>query len=105
MIIVLPLLFFLVVSPFTATINGNTSFDVTMPNTVSVIQDPASPFAPNDFYRSFQKGINNIYLLGSNNIVQIYQKIYPNTPVQNFSDYRYSTSPPYNFVDMTINKE
>ena len=82
-------------------IENNSSFDAVLAQTFTVTQDPASPFST-DFYRSFHKGTSNIYLLGSNNIVQIYQKAYPNAPVQNYTDYNFSVVHPYTFVDLSL---
>ena len=68
----------------TAPISAGTTFDTSIPSTISVFQDPASPYSPNDFYMKLVVSTQNIYLLGSNNIVEIYSKAYPNTLVQRY---------------------
>ena len=44
-----------------------------------------------------------MYLLGSNNIVQVCEKYHPNNQIQVFSDYSFSNTTQYNFLDMAIN--
>lgn len=88
----------------TAPISAGTTFDTSIPSTISVLQEPASPYNP-DFYMKFVISTQNIYLLGSNNIVDIYSKAYPNTLVQRFMDYNYSIPHVIRFVDLSVNNE
>ena len=45
-----------------------------------------------------------MYMLGSNNIVQVYQKMFPNSEVQIFSEYSYANISLYTFIDMSVNQ-
>ena len=86
-----------------APISPGTSFDTSIPSTKPVFQDPASPYYPSDFYLKFAISTQNIYLLCSNNIVDIYSKAYPNTLVQRYAMYNYSTPHVIRFVDLSVN--
>ena len=88
-----------------ATMGAGTSYNATAVSSISVIPDPASPYNPNDFYRKVEVSITNIYLLASNNIVQVYSKFYPNTLVQIFNTYSFTNISPYEFVDMFVSQD
>ena len=98
----LTLTVFLAKAQDTAPISAGTTFDTLLPSTISVYQDPTSPY-PADFYRNFVISTQNIYLLGSNNIVEIYSKAYPNTLIQNYANYNFSAPHLFLFVELSVN--
>lgn len=97
-LILLPMAYSQLIATF-----GNITLTLTSANNLSLTQDPASPQYPNDFYRRVQLGVTNLYALGSNNIVEVYNKADPSQQVQIFTDYTYGHSLPFEMVDMTIN--
>ena len=71
--------FFLSTMQFNISITNDTWMTFTPTNSFSVVSDPASPFYPTDFYRNMEVTTSKIFLLGSNNIVEVFDKLYPNT--------------------------
>lgn len=105
MVILLLCLLSLPISPqLTAPLTNSTYLELTTILSTTVTQDPFSPTNP-DFYRSLKKSNHNVYLLGSNNIVEVYSRSYPNSLVWNLTDYVYSgsTSPP-DLLHLTVNR-
>lgn len=97
------------------TVYAQTGTPVLLPNSVTLdifpaaylqlYSDPTSFYYPSDFYQSTDISMNNIYTLGSNQIVQIYSKLNPSTPIQNFTNYSYSFALPFTLVYASASKD
>lgn len=70
---------------------------------LSIQQDSTSLYYPDDFYLSQIVAKTKIYTLGSNNIVQVYDKASLCSPIQIFEDYSYRYNSSSSFVYMSIN--
>lgn len=71
--------------------------------TLTLYDDPTSYFYPNDYYRNIEVSTNNIYTLGTNNIVEIYQKSNPAIKVQTFTNYSNRNFLPFSMVSLSVN--
>ena len=89
---------------FTSLGNG-TSVDIVPTSTLSVTNDSASPFFPNDYFINLETSTHNLYILESTNIVQVYSKTFPNNRIQTFSDYSYASIHPYVFILLSVNPQ
>lgn len=82
---------------------SNLTFLLAPAGNLSLATDPYSPFYPNDFYRNIQYLNSKIYTLGSNNIVQVYNKTNPTSMLQSFNEYSYAYGLPYAFIFLSVN--
>ena len=81
---------------------SNTTIDLLPTNSAQPYIDPDYPNSTVNFM-TVEMGTNNLYVLSSSNIVQVYSKAHPNILYQNFSVYSFANNHPYILINAVVN--
>lgn len=73
------------------TLNGGAVINIFHESDLGIFNSPGSSYYPNDFIVNTHVGLTNVYLLESNNVLQIYNKLNLSVPLQTFTNYSYAS--------------
>jgi hypothetical protein len=71
-------------------LNGGATLNVFHEFDITVYPSPGSPYYPNDFFVNTHIGTTNVYILQSNNVLKIYNKLQLSSALQTFTNYSYA---------------
>lgn len=82
---------------------NNVTLNIFPTGILLLYQDSSSLYYPFDFFLNIELTTTNIYTLGSNRIIQVYNNADLNTAIQNVTNYSFSSGSPFRPVYVAVN--